>query len=113
MVFEPFMGGNVYDVGTDGSECRWSRVLVYDRPHRVVFSWDINEHWTLEADPALCSEVEVTFTPDGPTTTQVVLQHQHLERHGDDLLPQLDGIRTGWQAGGLDLYAAALEGPTA
>ncbi len=34
MVFEPFVGGNLYDVGTDGSECRFSRVLVYDRPHR-------------------------------------------------------------------------------
>jgi uncharacterized protein YndB with AHSA1/START domain len=108
MVFEPFVGGNVYDVGTDGSECRWSRVLVYDRPHRVVFSWDINEHWTIETDPTLCSEVEVTFTADGPGTTRVVLEHQHLERHGDDLLPQLDGMRTGWQAGGLDLYAAAV-----
>jgi hypothetical protein len=25
MVFEPRVGGHVYDVGTDGSECRWSR----------------------------------------------------------------------------------------
>jgi uncharacterized protein YndB with AHSA1/START domain len=109
MVFEPFVGGNVYDVGTDGSECRWSRVLVYDRPHRVVFSWDINGRWAIETDPALCSEVEVTFTAEGPTSTRVVLQHQHLERHGDDLLPQLDGIRSGWQAGGLDLFAAAVQ----
>lgn len=109
MVFDPFVGGNVYDVGTDGSECRWSRVLVYDRPHRVVFSWDINAHWTLEPDLEKCSEVEVAFTADGPTTTRVVLEHRHLERHGDEMLPQLDGIRSGWQAGGLDLYAAALQ----
>jgi uncharacterized protein YndB with AHSA1/START domain len=109
MVFDPFVGGNVYDVGTDGSECRWSRVLVYDRPHRVVFSWDINGHWTIEPDPEKCSEVEVTFTADGPSTTRVVLEHRHLERHGDELLSQLDGIRSGWQTGGLDLYAAALQ----
>jgi uncharacterized protein YndB with AHSA1/START domain len=108
MVFDPFVGGNVYDVGTDGSECRWSRVLAYDPPSRVVFSWDIDSHWAVEADPARCSEVEVTFTAEGPSRTRVVLQHLHLERHGDDLLPQLDGIRNGWQAGGLDLYAARL-----
>jgi uncharacterized protein YndB with AHSA1/START domain len=107
MVFEPYVGGNVYDVGTDGSECRWSRVLAYDPPRRVVFSWDINSHWTIEQDHAKCSEVEVTFSADGPSATRVVLQHLHLERHGDDLVPQLDGIRTGWQ-GGLDLYAAAI-----
>jgi uncharacterized protein YndB with AHSA1/START domain len=107
MVFDPYVGGHVYDVGTDGSECRWSRVLVYDPPRRVVFSWDINGQWAIESDPALCSEVEVTFTSDGPSTTQVVLQHHHLERHGDALRPQLDGMRDGWQ-GGLDLYAAAV-----
>ncbi len=66
MVFEPFVGGNVYDVGTDGSECRWSRVLVYDRPHRVVFSWDIDSHWSIETDPARCSEVEVDLHGRGP-----------------------------------------------
>jgi len=108
MVFEPFVGGNVYDVGTDGSECRWSRVLVYDRPHRVVFSWDIDSHWAVETEPANCSEIEVTFTAEGPETTRVVLEHRHLERHGEGLAPQLDGIREGWQAGGLDLFAAAI-----
>ena len=82
-------------------------VLVYDRPHRVVFSWDINGHWTIETDHDKCSQVEVTFTAEGPGTTRVVLEHQHLERHGDSLVPQVDGIRTGWQAG-LDLFAAAL-----
>jgi len=38
-----------------------------------------------------------------------VLEHRHLERHGEGLAPQLDGIREGWQAGGLDLFAAAVE----
>jgi uncharacterized protein YndB with AHSA1/START domain len=41
-VFEPHVGGHVYDRGVDGSECRWARVLVYEPPHRVVISWDIN-----------------------------------------------------------------------
>jgi uncharacterized protein YndB with AHSA1/START domain len=106
MVFEPFVGGNVYDVGTDGSECRWSRVLAYEPPRRVVFSWDINGHWQIETDPALCSEVEVTFSAETPTSTRVVLQHRHLERHGAEMLPEIDGMRQGWQ-GNLDLFAAA------
>lgn len=107
MVFEPFVGGNVYDVGTDGSECRWSRVLAYDPPRRVVFSWDINARWQIESEPALCSEVHVTFAEEAPGTTSVVLEHRHLDRHGEDLLPQVESIRTGWQEGGLDLFAAA------
>ena len=101
MVFDPFVGGHVYDVGTDGSECRWSRVLVYDRPHRVVFSWDINGHWTIESRPGQVQRGRGDVRRrSGPGTTRVVLEHQHLERHGDDLLPQLEGMRTGWQEGG-------------
>ena len=50
-VFEPRVGGHIYDRGTDGSECRWARVLVYDPPQRVVFSWDIGPTWQVEADP--------------------------------------------------------------
>jgi uncharacterized protein YndB with AHSA1/START domain len=38
MVFEPRVGGHVYDVTTDGRECRWARVLAYDPPERIVFS---------------------------------------------------------------------------
>ena len=109
-VFEPRVGGHIVDRAVDGTECRWARILVYQPPIRVVFSWDINAHWTIEPDPAKCSEVDVTFTADGPSSTRVVLQHLHLERHGDDLLPQLEGIRTGWQVGVLDLYAAAITG---
>ena len=41
MIFEPRVGGHIIDRGTDGSECRWARILAYEPPHRVVFSWDI------------------------------------------------------------------------
>jgi hypothetical protein len=40
-VFEPRVGGPIIDRGEDGSECRWGSVLVYDSPHRVLFSWNI------------------------------------------------------------------------
>ena len=49
-VFEPREGGRVYDRGVDGSECQWARVLAYEPPNRVVFSWDINPQWQIESD---------------------------------------------------------------
>ena len=45
--FEPRVGGHIYDRGIDGSECRWARVLVYEPPTRLVFSWDIGPTWQL------------------------------------------------------------------
>jgi uncharacterized protein YndB with AHSA1/START domain len=107
MVFDAFVGGNVYDVGTDGSECRWSRVLAYDPPHRVVFSWDINGHWALETDPARCSEVHVGFSEDSPGRTTVLLEHRHLDRHGNGWESLAESLSGGWQSDVLDLYAAA------
>jgi uncharacterized protein YndB with AHSA1/START domain len=49
-VFEPRVGGHVYDRGVDGSECRWARVLAYEPPDRVVISWDISPQWQVESD---------------------------------------------------------------
>ena len=101
MVFEPRVGGHVYDVGVDGSECRWSRVLVYEPPNRIVISWDINLQWQLESDPDRTSEVEVRFAPDGPNRTRVELEHRHLDRHGDGWEGKRDAVGSpdGWQAG--------------
>ena len=96
MVFEPHVGGHIIDRGTDGSECRWARVLAYDPPRRVCFSWDINLRWQLETDPAKTSEIEVTFTPDGPARTRVVLIHRHLDRHGDGWEHMRDAVSSGW-----------------
>ncbi|HEX6395766.1 MAG TPA: SRPBCC family protein [Acidimicrobiales bacterium] len=90
-VFEPRVGGYLYDRGVDGSECRWARVLAYEPPHRVVFSWDINPYWQIESDPAKTSEVEVRFTSESPQRTSVELEHRNLDRHGEGW----QGVREG------------------
>ncbi|MBV9311707.1 MAG: SRPBCC family protein [Solirubrobacterales bacterium] len=98
MVFETHVGGNVYDRGVDGSECRWARVLVYDPPHRVMISWDINTSWEIETDPEKTSEVDVTFSERGPNLTHVELEHRALDRHGEgwEAIRDAVGSPGGW-----------------
>ncbi|BBZ59770.1 SRPBCC family protein [Mycolicibacterium monacense] len=82
-VFEPRVGGHIYDRGVDGSECRWARIVAYEPPDRVVFTWDIGPTWQVEADLERTSEVEVRFVGETAERTRVVLEHRHLDRHGD------------------------------
>lgn len=110
-VFEPRVGGHIYDRGVDGSVCRWARILVYEPPHRVVFSWDIGPTWQLEADPAKTSEVDVRFTAQADRRTRVDLEHRHLDRHGPGWPSVADGVDgdAGWPLY-LARYADVLRG---
>ena len=83
-VFETHVGGHIYDRGTDGSECRWARVLAYEPPELVVFSWDINTQWQLETDLERTSEVAVRFVAETAERTRVELEHRDLDRFGPD-----------------------------
>jgi uncharacterized protein YndB with AHSA1/START domain len=111
MVFEPRVGGSIYDVGTDGSECRWGTVLAYEPPRRVVFSWNVTLQWQLETDPGRASEVEVRFVPADATLTRVELEHRHLDRHGDgwEAMREAVGSPEGWGVG-LQRFGQRLQG---
>ncbi len=94
-IFEPRVGGHVYDRGVDGSECRWARVLAYEPPDRVAFSWDISPQWQNETDPDRTSEVEVRFIAETPDRTRVELEHRNLDRHGVGWEAVREGVDSG------------------
>ena len=97
-VFETRVGGHVYDVGTDGSECHWARVLAFEPPNRLVISWDLSPQWQVETDPEKTSEVEVRFVSEAPDRTRVELEHRNIDRHGDgwEGLRDQIGSDSGW-----------------
>ena len=98
-VFETHEGGYVYDRGVNGSECRWARVLAFEPPNRVVFSWLITPQWRIEADASKASDVEVRFIAEAPERTRVEIVHSNLERHGEgwEGLRDAVGAPDGWQ----------------
>ena len=106
-VFEPREGGRIYDRGVDGSECHWARVLAYDPPNRVVFSWDINPQWQIESDLDKTSEVEVRFISETPERTRVELEHRNLDRHGEGWEAARDSVGSD---GGWPLYLERFAG---
>jgi uncharacterized protein YndB with AHSA1/START domain len=111
MVFEPRVGGNIYDRTADGTESRWARVLAYDPPSLLVVSWDITNRFGIEADPEKTSEVAVTFTAEGLNRTRVVLEHSKLDAQGEgwEQLRDAVGGPDGWPLG-LDAFAKAAVG---
>jgi uncharacterized protein YndB with AHSA1/START domain len=111
-VFEPWVGGDVYDRGIDGSVCRWARVLEFQPPERFVISWDIDAHWQIETDPDRTSEVEVRFVPVDDRTTRVELEHRHLDRHGEDWQQVRAGVAGGWPSFLENFRALTVDGRT-
>jgi uncharacterized protein YndB with AHSA1/START domain len=97
-VFEPRVGGHIFDRGVDGSECHWARVLAYEPPHRIVFSWDISPQFQIEEDPRNTSEVEVRFIAETPERTRLELEHRNIDRHGPRWQGVVDGVAgdEGW-----------------
>lgn len=105
-VLEPRAGGRWYEIGEDGSECDWGKVLVWEPPHRLVLAWQITSQWQFDA--AFFTEVEVRFTAEGSAQTRVDLEHRQLERYADAAGVIKQQMDEGW-AGTLARYTQVAE----
>jgi len=79
-IIEPKVGGRWYSTCEDGSEINVGKVLVWEPPKRLVLTWQITAEWKYDAE--FVTEVEVTFTAEGPKRTRVDLEHRNLARFG-------------------------------
>jgi uncharacterized protein YndB with AHSA1/START domain len=88
VIYEPRVGGRVYDRLNDGRENQWGTVLAWEPPHRVAIEWNVNP-----ANPT--TELEVRFTPEG-SGTRVDLEHRGWERYGESAQESFGSYNTGW-----------------
>jgi uncharacterized protein YndB with AHSA1/START domain len=93
VVLEPHVGGRWFEIDAAGVQTHWGKVLAWDPPGRLVLAWQLNSRF--EYDPALETEVEVTFAPQGEGT-RVTLEHRHLERFGADAERMAGQLGGGW-----------------
>jgi uncharacterized protein YndB with AHSA1/START domain len=106
-IIEPRLGGRWFTQHEDGSEAVIGRMLVWEPPGRIVFSWDINAQW--KPDTTVGSEVEVRFVAESPTRTRVELEHRKFESLGEeDGTRMRSGVDGGWP-GILELFKAQAE----
>jgi uncharacterized protein YndB with AHSA1/START domain len=99
IVIEPHQGGRWYSSHENGSEAVNGHVLAWEPPGRLVLSWEISAQW--KSHPGVRSEIEMTFTAEGPKTTRVELLHHKFETMGAEdgklMRDTVDGAM-GWGA---------------
>lgn len=101
-MFEPHVGGHIFDRAVDGSECRWARILAYEPPDRVVFSWDISPYWHSKPTPITPARSRSGSWPRH-RSARGWSSSTAIERHG----PGWDGVRDGVDGdAGWPLYLA-------
>ncbi len=88
-VFEPRVGGRVYDRLAGGEEHEWATVLVWEPPDRFVIDWHVSPK-----KPS--TELEVRFTPEG-AKTRVDLEHRGWEAYGDEADETYASYNSGWE----------------
>jgi uncharacterized protein YndB with AHSA1/START domain len=99
IVFEGRVGGRVYELCRDGQTADWGRVLAWEPPHRVVFTWQA----TGGSEP---TEVEVRFVVEDAAVTRVELEHRGWERLGQTGAERRGRYLNGWPRV-IGLFAAA------
>jgi uncharacterized protein YndB with AHSA1/START domain len=107
VVLEGRPGGRWYERGVDGAECEWGKVLLWEPPSRLMLAWQIDSNW--KYDPALVTEIEITFTALGAKETRVDIEHRNLERFGDNAarIREMFDSEGGWP-GVLKSFAATV-----
>jgi uncharacterized protein YndB with AHSA1/START domain len=93
VVFEPHVGGRIFERSRSGAEHDWGRVTAWEAPTRIVYEWH------LRADREDATEVEIRFASGESGRTRVSIEHRGWERLGAHGLTRREGNLAGW--GGL------------
>lgn len=102
IVFEPRVGGRIFERTPDGTEHDWGRITAWDPPRRLAYRW---HHST---DPASATDVEIRFADAGRSKTRVEVVHSGWERLRDRADAWRDRNQGGWN-GVIPIFIAACD----
>lgn len=101
--FTRTVGDRLTAVLSGGGEMHWGRLMVFEEPVRLVFSW----HYDTAEEEA--SEVEVTFATLDDDRTQVDLYHRNWEKMGARAAGERAKYDEGWDFVFGECFATACE----
>ncbi|HEX7005026.1 MAG TPA: SRPBCC family protein [Trueperaceae bacterium] len=78
------VGGHCFEVGPHDFRCDWGRVILWEPPERIGFTWQISYSRAPVPDPVGCSEIEVVWSPRDDGSTDLEFCHRHFARHGEE-----------------------------
>jgi uncharacterized protein YndB with AHSA1/START domain len=87
--FEGRAEGAIFETSADGERVPWGRVVAWEPPVRVAFTWHPGR------DAAVAQEVEVRFEAEG-AGTRVTLVHRDWQKLGVDAAKARDSYEKGW-----------------
>lgn len=94
ITLEPFPGGRWFETDAAGAETQWGKIVEWEPPARVLLIWEMNARF--KYDPAVVTEIEITFTRTAAGGTRVDLEHRKLEAYGADAERLAGSISQGW-----------------
>jgi uncharacterized protein YndB with AHSA1/START domain len=90
IVFEPRVGGRIFERTPAGQEIEWGEVTAWEPPYRLAYRW----HIATAAEDA--TDVEIRFRGTSSGATQVMIEHRGWERLGERGRQRRDVNRGGW-----------------
>ena len=92
VVFEPRLGGRIFERTPDGAEIDWGEVTLWSPPHALGYLWHIAR------DRSDATTVELTFVDLGDGTTRLDIVHSGWERLGAEGPVWREANTNGWNA---------------
>jgi uncharacterized protein YndB with AHSA1/START domain len=90
VLFEPHVGGRIYERASDGREVEWGQILLWEPPERLAYWWHIG------TDRSDATRVDIRFAALGAQLTGVEILHSGWERLGDKGRSWRDRNLRGW-----------------
>jgi uncharacterized protein YndB with AHSA1/START domain len=92
VVFEPRLGGRIFERTSDGNEIEWGEITRWEPPHRLGYLWHITRQ------RAEATQVELAFVDVGDGTCRLDIEHSGWENLGTDAAQFRAGNVNGWGA---------------